>query len=101
MSSMTHSDKSAPMHVALPAPLLVRRAVAAAMMGVSESSFDRAVKADVFPQPRVFEGCRLWYVADLTAAAQCLPSKGAQQIEALNPFDDAGEDADEEIQNSH
>lgn len=59
----------------LPSLLAVRRAEAAAMIGISAAYFDRLVAAGVLPPGRALGDVLVWSVDDLRAAINSLPSR--------------------------
>lgn len=59
----------------LPSLLAVRRAEAAAMVGISAAYFDRLVAAGVLPPGRQLGDVLVWSVDDLRACINSLPSR--------------------------
>jgi predicted DNA-binding transcriptional regulator AlpA len=73
MSSLS-SQRADILPLSLP-PLGINREQAAALIGVSATTFDKSVAAGIMPHPRILGGRSLWDVAELTAAFRRLPHK--------------------------
>lgn len=84
-------------HAALPVgcvPIGLRREEAAAYVGMSAGSFDRAVKEGAMPPPRQWRGVVTWDREELERAFRALPRRGSEDAttwgvdETSNPWDD-------------
>lgn len=79
-------------------PFGVNREQAAALIGVSTSLFDCAVRAGLMPAPRVLGGRNIWDVDEVREAWKAIPHKAigtepqSQPLDAegpnINPWDD-------------
>lgn len=68
-------------------PLLLRRELAAAYVGMSPSTFDKAVKEGLLPRPvATVYSLVQWHRGDLDAWAE---DRRAEGQPAANPWDDA------------
>lgn len=77
-------------------PFGVGRLQAASLIGVSASTFDKAVAAGTMPQPRVLGGRLLWDVREIRDAFEELPHREGsderdefETSKSRNPWDDA------------
>jgi hypothetical protein len=69
----------------LPTPAGLRREDAAAFVGLSPGTFDRAVANGELPAGREIAGCRVWSVAGLAAALDARASETETIV--VNPCD--------------
>jgi len=82
--SATRSVKREP-HVA-PAPrIAVKIDTAAAMLGISVSTFQDWVRLRILPKPRTVNRNALWLVSELEAAANDLPVSDDKPLPRLEP----------------
>lgn len=65
----------------LPTVLAARRAEAAAMCGISASTFDRLVMDGILPPARMLGPCAIWLSSELASALADLPVDGAGHVD--------------------
>lgn len=75
----TDSHKAGILPLSLP-PIGIGREQAAELIGVSPSTFDKAVAAGSMPQPRILGGRLLWDVREIHNAFVELPHRNVDAI---------------------
>ncbi len=68
-------------------PRGLRRAEAAAYIGVSPSTFDKMIRERCMPRPKRYRGVTIWDRLALDEALTCLPEDDDAKPASTNPWD--------------